>query len=291
MSLVKDMINKFKKLEEKERYDPYDIYVGCIADYRDVPYGGKPFVHSKLQMFICQQFDEFKDFEAFKDIELGGYHALVEHGKCPDGGFYHIPKELLDKWTHEFNKMLLKKGIANDAKLTVNELKSLIKELQRYKNNSEVKEELDKLNREVFIKHTQEELDSSTYFIGDLLLCNLATIKGEEITQVGRILIKVSENDNFKDNWYMDIETGIYYALHPYYGTKVCGMGNTDKLRMITSQNLGIIYDRLRDNYDTYLSWNNYKNKQYTPKELRRLVDKYNEVCEREANRGLNLDW
>ena len=120
------------------------------------------------------------------------------------------------------------------------------------------------------------------------MLCNLATIKGEEILQVGRMLIKVSESDTSKDNWYMDIETGIYYSLHAHYGTKVCGMGNTDKLRMITSQNLGIIYGRLRDNYDTYLSWNNYKNKQYTPKELRKLVDKYHEVCDREASRGLN---
>lgn len=123
--LTKGMIK-----EDKQRYNVFDIYIGCIARRRVDANGNisiAQIIDSKLRIFKHTALD------CFVDLEYNNYYPLMSFGERPYSDDYYIPERLLHKNTEEFQQLLEEKGIDLNAKLTIKEIRELV-DIQQQKN-------------------------------------------------------------------------------------------------------------------------------------------------------------
>ena len=125
--LINEMINiETTKLGEA-KYNIHDVYVGCIAK-RTVSKNGSvgitQIIEPELLIF------KYAAMEYFKDIENDKYYPLMNVGEIPDGEAYYIPEKWLHKFTSDFQSLLEEREIEDDTKLTLQQLREIVAELQ-----------------------------------------------------------------------------------------------------------------------------------------------------------------
>ena len=114
------------------KYDISSIFVGYIAKRAIQTIRGKDvlkqMVNTKAILLYPVELEYFKDIE-----EIDKYYPLLRFDEKPDNDNYYISERFINSFVNKCSETLIARGISEDAKLTIKELREIMQQQENLK--------------------------------------------------------------------------------------------------------------------------------------------------------------